>query len=181
MIESGIAIDTGSCPYFEMSICPTYRTLSGRGASVAIGGTKIKLGFKEMDIALCCNDLLYLIELTDFSHGELTVNYINTQIIEFFKKALDTFVLLMALKNETKYAEKIKICLPSGILEICENNLSFIFIVNNYSKLKKHHQKSFKDKINSIISPYFKLYDYNGLKITILDYVDAKRKLPFVL
>ena len=178
--ESGITINTENYRHFEISKCKAYGTLSGRGKSVKIKGEEIGLGFKEMDIALCISDLLYLIELTDFTHGKTTENYINKQVIEFFKKTLDTFVLLMVLKNKTLYSESIKICLPNGFLETCENNLKFVFIVNNYNKLKTQHQKPFKDKINSLISAYFRLFDFKNLKISIIDYDDAKRKFAFV-
>ena len=81
----------------------------------------------------------------------------------------------MSLKHKTKYSEDhIKTCIPSTILKQ-KIDLRLFFIVNDFNKLEKQHHTAFKHKINSLLNPYFELFDYNNLKIKIFDYHEVKK------
>ncbi len=181
MKESGIEINTDNYTSFRISKdCKAYNKLSGLGASIKINGEKIALGFKEMDIAICSNNILHLIELTDFSDIKKTEDSVNKQILEIFKKSLDTFILLMSLKCKTEYSKGIAECFNEECLKICCDKLNFIFIVNNFSYLKVEYKNLLKKQVNSLMTAYFKIYDYD-LSIYIFDYKFAKQELDFVI
>jgi hypothetical protein len=146
--ESGITIDlSDELEYFCFENCDGYRMLSGNH-------------FKEMDIGWTnsSEDILYLIELKDFTKKNLKNRDIAKQVVlDLVKKSVDSIAMIMAVKASTHYSSNIQPCLPPSF-NASSSKIKMILMIN-CSEERKIDIQFLRDKFQEHFEAYKKLFD----------------------
>ena len=163
--ESGITIDLPEeIEFFCFENCEGYRMLSG-------------YHFKEMDIGWYnpSEDILYLIELKDFTSKNIREKEIAKQVVfDLIKKSIDSIAMIMAVKADTPYSSFIRPCLPPSF-KVSTSKITIIHIIN-CSEDKKTDIQFLRDKFQEHFAAYKKLFAIKHC--TVVSVEQAKKFLP---
>ena len=117
IIESQITLNFPDNNYFRFQDCQGYKGIQNH--------------FKEMDVCWydVNNDILYLIELKDWSIANLSnIEYSDKRIWDLVKKSVDSLSMIMSILLQKPYSISIQACLPFSISS--ETKIKLLSVVN---------------------------------------------------
>lgn len=153
--ESLITLNFPDKNYFRFQDCQGYKSIQNH--------------FKEMDVCWydVNNDILYLIELKDWSVADLSnTGYSEQRIWDLVKKSVDSVSMIISILLKKPHSTSIQTCLPFSISNETKIKLLSIVNCNNADKV---FVATVNTEYKSRFNAYAKLFDINTFVVLTKD------------